>query len=203
VVSEHPSLAARRSKVNAREAQSISPSDRLKPMMEVNWYDAVIFCNRLSERCGLVPWYEAIDFGDLDEFGKLKEGKQIPGVRAGGGNGYRLASEREWEWACRAGSRRSWSFGGDPLRLSDYAAFNAGTTSDVAAQCPAGNGVFDMHGNAYEWLEDLEENSTSRVLRGGSFGSSNPDDLRSAIRYNYSPDFRGSYFGGFRISRTK
>jgi formylglycine-generating enzyme required for sulfatase activity len=88
-----------------------------------------------------------------------------------------------------------------------YAVFNRGfgreSASSVAALKPAANGLFDMYGNAGEWSEDLYNGlQSSRVLRGGSFDSYNPDYLRSANRSNYSPDVRNYYYG-FRFSRTK
>lgn len=192
---------------NNLAVQATPAIDERKPMLDVSWYDAVLFCNRLSDSHGLTPYY-ALDKDDLNwATGELHEGRPVPEPRPDGVNGYRLPSEREWEWACRAGSQTDFSWGSDSSRVDLYSVFNRGfgreSAVDVAALIPAANGLFDMHGNGDEWSEDWSDGDrVSRVLRGGSFGSSNPDDLRCAYRDFSSPDFR-NYSSGFRLSRTK
>ena len=133
---------------------------------------------------------------------------------------YRLPSEAEWEYAARAGSSSEWSHGNDEARLQPYAwysANSAGKTQAVGKKLPNAFGLFDMHGNVREWVQDCRhENYTGaptdgsawttgcrdnyRVLRGGSWDSY-PADLRSAIRYWYTPDNR--YINlGLRLART-
>jgi formylglycine-generating enzyme required for sulfatase activity len=165
------------------------------PVADVTWYDAVEFCNRLSAREGYRPCYRR----------RLK--RWLCDWRA---DGYRLPTEAEWEYACRAGSTTRYAFGDDPARLGDYAWFAdnaAGRTHEVAQKRPNGWGLHDMHGNVWEWcwdgyklyslwrarnLNDLRQffSPPYRVVRGGSFYFS-PEDLRSANRFGDPPPWAG------------
>jgi formylglycine-generating enzyme required for sulfatase activity/serine/threonine protein kinase len=126
--------------------------------------------------------------------------------------GYRLPTEAEWEYACRAGTSTIYSFG-DSLTNSD-ANINGDTTKAVGSYKPNAFNLYDMHGNVWEWCNDWKAEypagavtdptgpatGESRVLRGGSF-----DDFvlytYSSARYFYTPTDR--YFGGgFRLART-
>ena len=132
---------------------------------------------------------------------------------------YRLPSEAEWEYACRAGSTTRWSFGDDENELGDHAWFSSnagGKTHPVGQKSPNAFGLHDMHGNVWEWCEDsfqnnyegapadgsgrIGKNSSNRVFRGGS-SDSNPAYLRSAYRSWNSPSVRSNYLG-FRVART-
>ena len=150
------------------------------PVERVSWDEAQEFAQRLSQ----------------------KTGKQ-----------YRLPSEAEWEYAARAGSSSKWSFGDVAYQLGDhgwYAENSQNLTQRVAQKRANAFGLFDMHGNVWEWVQDCwHANYTGaptngggnlRVLRGGSWGS-NPADLRSAFRHWLTPDFRLNYFG-LRLART-
>ena len=128
---------------------------------------------------------------------------------------FRLPSEAEWEYACRAGTTTPYFFGENLTSvLANFGADRNGTT-DVG-KFPANDfGLYDMHGNVYEWCEDVwHENydgappggtpwikggeSSIRVLRGGSWLVS-PRLCRSANRFKLEPDFRGNDFG-FRVA---
>jgi len=130
---------------------------------------------------------------------------------------YRLPTEAEWEYAARAGTTTAYSFGDNPAQLDEYAwnSQNAGSqTHDVAELKPNPSGLYDMHGNVWEWTQDWYGNypagavtdptgpatGSDRVLRGGGW-SSYPGGLRSAQRLGYSPGGRYSFFG-FRLCRT-
>ena len=120
---------------------------------------------------------------------------------------FRLPTEAEWEYACRAGSTREYCFGDNASDLRDYAwtLANAGSSSHpVGAKKPNEWGLYDMHGNVWEWCADWYAGGytagalidplgascgTSRALRGGSWGIGAPH-LRSARRANYSPGDR-------------
>src|SRR5262249_1651448 len=133
--------------------------------------------------------------------------------------GYRLPTEAEWEYACRARSTSKYCFGDDEKKLLDYAYYEKNSeyrTHPVAKKLPNAWGLYDMHGSVWEWGGDwydkayskqmLNINATGpregpdRVLRGGSFSGS-PADLRSANRFSNQPaDRYGS--SGFRLART-
>ena len=136
------------------------------------------------------------------------------------GQQYRLPSEAEWEYAARAGSTGKWSFGDNESALGQHAWYSANSNSQTRPvgqkQANAFN-LHDMHGNVWEWVQDVGHDNYSgaptdgsawvsggdqsrRVLRGGSW-ISGPGSLRSANRDGISPDFRSNY-NGFRIART-
>lgn len=137
-----------------------------------------------------------------------------------GGKGYRLLSEAEWEYAARGGSTANYSFGDSESALGYYAWFSGnsgGKTQPVAQKMPNAFGLYDMHGNVWEWVEDVwhdnykgappdgsawkaEGSSASRVMRGGSCNLS-PWILRSAIRFWLASGVRFN-LTGFRIART-
>lgn len=130
-----------------------------------------------------------------------------------------MLSEAEWEYAARAGDPGKWSFGDNEDELSTYAWFVANFPNEpkpVRRKNPNAFGLYDMHGNVYEWTEDcvnsnyegaptdgrawLKGNCTSRVLRGGSWFSLS-NDLRSAYRTSSATVSR-NYGFGFRLART-
>jgi formylglycine-generating enzyme required for sulfatase activity len=137
------------------------------------------------------------------------------------GQPYRLPSEAEWEYACRAGTTTRYTFG-DAITPKDanYSESKLGKTTEVGAYPPNAWGLYDMHGNVWEWVEDIyhdsyqgapingtawidsegENSSRYRVLRGGSWNI-NPRFLRSAFRYWGGPDIRNNNLG-FRVART-
>jgi len=121
------------------------------------------------------------------------------------GRKVRLPSEAEWEYACRAGTKTTYSFGNSDRDLSDYAwwggfldgnAKNEQYAHEVKTKKPNPWGLYDMHGNVYEWCED-KYNAASRVLRGGCWYG-NPEYCRSAYRYWGAPDLRDDDVG-FRV----
>lgn len=132
------------------------------------------------------------------------------------GANFRLPTEAEWEYACRAGSAAAFSFGESPVQLSNYGWFadNSGrTTHPVGSLAPNAWGLFDMHGNVWEWCQDRAgaypvgsvtdpkgpETGVQRVGRGGSFGVS-AVNCRSADRSASDPGAKGPDLG-FRICR--
>ncbi len=128
---------------------------------------------------------------------------------------YRLPSESEWEYACRGGEYHRYSGSSDIDEVAWYDRNSDGKTHPVGQKQPNGFGLYDMSGNVWEWCQDVwhdnyngaptdgsawDGDSTSRVLRGGSWGDGT-QNLRAAIRLNYVPSFRNYYFG-FRLART-
>jgi uncharacterized protein (TIGR03067 family) len=148
-----------------------------------------------------VSWNDAQAFCDwLSE----KEGQE-----------YRLPTEAEWEFACRAGSAGLYSFGNDAFELKAHAVINEKEPQRVGSRRPNGFGLFDMEGNAWEWCLDRfvsryagiaernprgPETGDGRAFRGGSFGSFSWG-ARCAMRSNDGPSER-TYDTGFRIARV-
>lgn len=156
------------------------------PVVLVSWNDAQAFCKWLGK----------------------KENKT-----------YRLPTEAEWEYACRAGTRTAYSFGDDPQDLAAHG--NVGRSEDgFRYAAPVGRfepnryGLYDMHGNVWEWCSDWYDSkgyqggretdptgpkmAGARVHRGGGWSSS-PSRCRSAARIGRHPSaYRGSYLG-FRV----
>jgi formylglycine-generating enzyme required for sulfatase activity len=128
--------------------------------------------------------------------------------------GYRLPTEAEWEYACRANAETAWSFGGTDELLGEYAWFsqNEGNkTRQVGLLKPNILGLFDMHGNVKEWCQDWYgsysdsaeidpigvEKAAGRVDRGGDWSSS-ARSCRAASR-DWSPPINEYYYIGFRV----
>jgi formylglycine-generating enzyme required for sulfatase activity len=136
-------------------------------------------------------------------------------------SGYALPTEAEWEYAARGGSVTPWSFGNDEKQLGNYAWYSDNSKSSaqpVGQKLPSPLGLYDMHGNVWEWVEDCyDENAyknrpellvdprvsgscQSRVRRGGSAWDADPRYLRSAVRVWFVPVVRGALVG-FRCVR--
>jgi formylglycine-generating enzyme required for sulfatase activity len=131
--------------------------------------------------------------------------------------GYRLPTEAEWEYACRAGTTTPWSFGESETRLGDYAWFGANSGKElhqVGSLLPNPWGLYDMHGNVWEWVADRygrypegqltnpvgSAEGTRRVFRGGSFFVS-AKNLRCANRARNEPTLRTKGLG-FRCAKS-
>ncbi len=153
---------------------------------------------------------EQVSWNDAQDFIKKLNEKE-------GANKYRLPSEAEWEYAARAGTKTSYSFGDDESKLGDYAWYDANSgskTHDVGQKKPNPWGLYDMHGNVWEWVQDSyysnyngaptdgsawEGDVSDRVRRGGSWNF-NTWGCRSAFRDDFAPAYR--YFNlGFRLVR--
>jgi formylglycine-generating enzyme required for sulfatase activity len=180
------------------------------PVVAVSWFDAVHYCNWLSVKEGLRPAYTV-------------SGVQVSWDRSA--NGYRLPTEAEWEYACRAGTSGPFFTG---VRISTAQAnfdgnfpYNYGNRGLFRkATMPAGSfppnewGIYDMHGNIWEWCWDLSgrintapsvdpagsDTGARRINRGGSWASPGKN-LRSAFRASDLPETAGSSMG-FRLAKN-
>ncbi len=161
------------------------------PIHSVNWFDAVMFCNWLSRREGFQPCYEKTAAKHKSGF---DDWRLISGVA-----GYRLPTEPEWDFACKAGTTTLLSFG-DGSFFPRYANVNRIGMLPVAIKMPNGWGLFDMHGNVGEWCNHLPPgfDSVDRVAKGHGFLAS-ISQAASNTRYLRDPSHRMIDLG-FRVA---
>ncbi|RJP24106.1 MAG: formylglycine-generating enzyme family protein, partial [Candidatus Omnitrophota bacterium] len=176
------------------------------PVYYVNWYDCAWFCNKLSEMEGLTKVYnESTWEADMNE------------------NGYRLPTEAEWEYACRAGSETRFYWGDDLNHtvIMSYSWYggnnNTAGPKEIGLNLPNAFGLFDLSGNVYEWCQDkydsnyysisptqnpvnIQMNQTT-IIRGGDWHS-DAKLCRSADRAGYYTNNAG-YDVGFRVYRAQ
>ena len=155
-----------------------------RPVEGVSWWDAVGYCNALSERAGLTPAYRVA-------------GEDVTWDTGAGG--YRLPTEAEWEHACRAGTT------GARYGALDDVAWHRGNSGerphDVGGKQPNAGGLHDMLGNVWEWCWDLydpEVYGTYRVLRGGGWFDEHWS-CRASVRRRSHPTLRLDDVG-FRVA---
>ncbi|MCL2025631.1 MAG: formylglycine-generating enzyme family protein [Leptospirales bacterium] len=176
------------------------------PVETVSWYDAVEYCNKRSVKEKLTPAYtinkKRID-PKKDENDKYNIKWTVTWNRKA--NGYRLPTEAEWEYACRAGTTTPFSTGNSIT--TDQANYDRDKTAPVGSFAPNPWGLYDMHGNVAEWCWDEIEVcqaicDAGRVIRGGSWDSG-AQFLRSA--YQGEGDFPNNWSNapyGFRVVRN-
>jgi formylglycine-generating enzyme required for sulfatase activity len=191
------------------------------PVELVSWYDAVEFCNALSEKEGLTPVY-TIDKSRIDPNNESQydDFKWIV-IWDHAADGYRLPTEAEWEYAAGGGSsnRTIWAGTDSENSLSNYVWYSSnsvGKTHPVSTKEFNSLGLYDMSGNVWEWCWDWYSPSyyyysplnnpagptsgSDRVLRGGGWGS-NATNCRVTGRFGYDPSY-WSYSIGFRLVRN-
>ena len=194
VMSRNPSAYS----ASGRFAAAVAGLDTSQhPVDSMTWFEAIEFCNQLSQSEGLPPYYSS----------------EADVVTSVGGPGYRLPSEAEWEFACRAGTYGRWAWGDEPDRAADFGWYKDNpsfTQRTIPIGTKAANpfGLHDLHGNISEWCQDWQapysadavENPVGprhggeKIFRGGSW-----NDVvwfgRAALRLRSPPAHAHSFLG--------
>jgi formylglycine-generating enzyme required for sulfatase activity len=183
------------------------------PVEEVTYFDALEFCNKLSENEGRRPCYRLTAIQREDD--KSIKAANVEVLEDG--TGYRLPSEAEWEFCARAGTMTRYSFGDDAAQLGEYAWFDdnsGGCTHPVGQKKPNRWELYDMGGLLWEWCDDVWHDNyegapadgsawrnggdqSRRVVRGGSWFN-HARSCRCANRFWFEPGDR-NYILGFRV----
>jgi len=135
----------------------ISFDEKLKPLVNISWNDAISFCNLLSQKNGLKECYSTSNDGKDIIFDRESEG-------------YRLPTEAEWQYACKAGTN-GYRYG-ELDKIAWYNENSGGRIHEVGRKDPNPCGLYDMIGNVWEWCWDLYDEQvyrTYRIFRGGSW----------------------------------
>ncbi|KAB2441202.1 formylglycine-generating enzyme family protein [Bacillus luti] len=162
--------------------------DSNKPVVNISWNDAIVFCNLLSKKAGLTEYY-SISNGDQKVSCNL------------GSNGYRLPSEAEWQYACKAGT--AGYIYGELQKIAWYNENSNGQIHDVGKKEPNAWGLYDMLGNVWEWCYDLYDEKvygSYRIFRGGSWAEA-ARGCGATCRRRSHPTFHIDDLG-FRLARS-
>jgi len=185
----------------------------LYPIYNVNWFNAILYCNARSKLEMLDTAYQYTSSTGIPGGDSLKLHNVTINLHS---KGYRLPTEAEWEFSCRAGTSTPLYWGSSVTGKYEWFAGNSGNQShEVATKNPNGFSLYDMAGNVWEWCHDWYSSATTgnitisdysgpsdgrdKVLRGGYWGNS-VTELNSDYRYWSKPDV-SNYSIGFRTVR--
>ena len=194
-----------------------------RPVEKVTWYDAVKFCNNLSDQDTLTRVYDITGEVPTTSGGITYISDAVVTVPNWNNNGYRLPTEAEWEYASRGGngSPENYTYSGsnDPDEVAWYNQNSASQTHPVGQKKPNGLGIYDMSGNVSEWCWDWFDagyysisplynplgpgSGTERIRRGGNWNNASAT-IRPVARTSYVPapaSLQSNWVVGFRIVR--
>jgi formylglycine-generating enzyme required for sulfatase activity len=188
------------------------------PVEQVSWYAALVFCNKLSMAQGLTPAYSIGGKTNPSEWGAVPASSNAAWnavIVVAGSTGYRLPTEAQWEYVCRAGTKTAYNTGETVSDNTGWYSVNTGSKTHKVGLKPANVfGLYDMHGNVWEWCWDSYDSSyyssspannpqgavygANRVGRGGGWSNS-AESIRSAYRASGPSYWYINY--GFRLVR--
>ena len=188
------------------------------PASDISWYDTLVFCNKLSKLENLSPAYRINNSTDPKDWGvtptsanAIWDAVEI----VTGSTGYRLPTEAQWEYACKAGTDTEYASGTSFNSAMGWIYSNSGIEGikETGLTQPNKWGIYDMYGNVSEWCWDWygayssntqtdplgAPSGTARVHRGGNINSM-ALDVRSAARFQREP-YISEYLTGIRLVR--
>ena len=190
-----------------------------RPVENINWYHAIVFCNKLSKKCGLEPCYtvtvsgtpvdfDTLIFNDIPTSDNDDWNKTVCNWTK---NGFRLPTEAEWEWAAMGGTDNKWAGTNNESELKNYAWYNVNSlfkTHQAAKKNANGYSLCDMSGNVVEWCWNRYKDETpeggkdpigpdsgqARVVRGGGL-ISDANSAGCSYRLKFEPNNNNQYIG--------